>query len=486
MSRNNRAIYDNDEFSRVPTQIRESKRNSSKSPDYLRGSAGTLVFLVTFVILILIVIAIIGASPKKDNSEPQEPTSPSSVGSSSDISATDASSSDASDDKENATVVDDTPQPPEKLSIPAVSELENASIRSSLEKTAKKYGCSAVSIAVIDNGEISSVYTYGNSSGANASITSETKIRVASLSKVIIGITALKMAEDGLLSLDQDISDIAGFRIRNPHFPDTPITMRHLLCHTSTISTSNLDIGAANSSDPTWLPAQLKKKYPFTKKQPGKATSFEYSNSGYCVAGYLMELAAKKTINEYFQENFLNPLNIDAAFCAGQLSDTSNIAALVNAADSSNSLSVSGQLKRPYSQKPGENSYPYAGDYTTSAVDFARLVCILINDGTYCGHEFLKPESVQLMEQMNLDTGNSKIPRVQCLTLKQFKKQIDNRTLYYHTGVAYGHMGYIGYDPETKDGVVILTIGSMNSSKEKDVNEVCLALAEICFSKLCA
>ena len=35
--------------------------------------------------------------------------------------------------------------------------------------------------------------------------------------------------------LDQDISDFLGYKVRNPNFPDTPITIKSVLSHTSSI-----------------------------------------------------------------------------------------------------------------------------------------------------------------------------------------------------------------------------------------------------------
>ena len=50
----------------------------------------------------------------------------------------------------------------------------------------------------------------------------------------------MKLTEDGLLDLDEDIGNYLGFRVRNPKYPDVPITTRMLLMHTSSI-TNGLD-----------------------------------------------------------------------------------------------------------------------------------------------------------------------------------------------------------------------------------------------------
>ncbi|UUZ57035.1 serine hydrolase [Massilia sp. H-1] len=46
---------------------------------------------------------------------------------------------------------------------------------------------------------------------------------------------AMRLVEDGKLALDTDVGTYLGFPLRNPHFPDHPITLRQLLSHTSSL-----------------------------------------------------------------------------------------------------------------------------------------------------------------------------------------------------------------------------------------------------------
>ena len=52
--------------------------------------------------------------------------------------------------------------------------------------------------------------------------------------------------EKGLINLDQDVSELTGFPVRNPAFPDVVITVKMLLSHTSSLNDSqgyfNLDV----------------------------------------------------------------------------------------------------------------------------------------------------------------------------------------------------------------------------------------------------
>ena len=47
-----------------------------------------------------------------------------------------------------------------------------------------------------------------------------------------------KNIEAGKITLDDDFSDLVGFTVRNPKFPNTVITLRMVLSHTSSINDS--------------------------------------------------------------------------------------------------------------------------------------------------------------------------------------------------------------------------------------------------------
>jgi len=51
---------------------------------------------------------------------------------------------------------------------------------------------------------------------------------IASITKTFIGVALMKAVEDGKIGLDDDINDILPYRVSNPKFPNTPITIRHL------------------------------------------------------------------------------------------------------------------------------------------------------------------------------------------------------------------------------------------------------------------
>ena len=62
--------------------------------------------------------------------------------------------------------------------------------------------------------------------------------RIASISKSFSATAVMQLLEQGKLSLDDEVGDLVGFPVRNPKYPEVPITLRMLLSHTSSLTDS--------------------------------------------------------------------------------------------------------------------------------------------------------------------------------------------------------------------------------------------------------
>src|SRR5690606_3223998 len=67
-------------------------------------------------------------------------------------------------------------------------------------------------------------------------VTAGDPVRIASISKLVTAIGVMRLVEAGKLDLDADVSAYLGWELRNPSFPDQPITLRLLLSHRSSLT----------------------------------------------------------------------------------------------------------------------------------------------------------------------------------------------------------------------------------------------------------
>ena len=342
-----------------------------------------------------------------------------------------------------------------------------------LKAISNKYGCVCAQIAVIDDGYVSSVFSCGLADRERyRPVDDNTKIRVASLSKVLVGMAAMKAQEEGVFDLDDPLTDIVGFRVRNPHYTRCVLTMRSFLTHTATVNMYSEISGMS-------LDAFLRTPEIYIFAEPNTAEAWCYSNPGIRAAGGMLEVILNRTLPDYTEEKLLDPLGADASFFASRLDDKSNIAALYGG-DLYATQTVDALLWKPYYTTPGANSYIFAGGLVTSAQDYAKLMCVLLRNGEYDGMQLLSQQSVAEMEQPNFVVNGFD----QCVILRHRGGMYNGRELYYHTGDAYGVLAFASYDRASGEGVVIVTVGATSGRDGYDVPEVCGEFAEYIYSQV--
>ena len=130
-----------------------------------------------------------------------------------------------------------------------------------------------------------------------ASFTLDTPMRVASMSKMATAFTALALVEEGLLDLDADLGVYDAPLARHPAHPDRPMTLRHLLSHTSGLR------------DPAvyWIaaPGRFEELVRdganlFGEETQPPGTYFVYANINYTLIAWLVEAASGQRFDEAF------------------------------------------------------------------------------------------------------------------------------------------------------------------------------------------
>ncbi len=155
----------------------------------------------------------------------------------------------------------------------------------------------------------------------DSAMRADTRMRVASISKIGVAVAAHRLVADGKLSLDADISDVLGFRVRNPAHPDAPLTLAQLLAHTSSLRDGEVywsRIGERLSDFLTPGAARWETGR-FAAHAPGAA--FAYCNLGYGVIGTLIEASSGKRFDHAMRDLVLAPLGIDGGYNWSGVSD---------------------------------------------------------------------------------------------------------------------------------------------------------------------
>lgn len=354
-------------------------------------------------------------------------------------------------------------------------------LQSEIDSYASQYGAEGVSVAFIENGQVTDTFVSGHAQKASTSttktatpMTPDTKIRIASISKVISSMVGFKMMENGIVDLDASIGDYWGFPVYNSAYPEHTISLRSIYTHTSSIADLDSYQGIEN---------KLRRNVVFRNTEPLHPSSCSYCNFAFAVSGATLEKAGGKIIDDLADETFFNDLGIDASFASGRIHDKTLLAELYYA-DGSVSRSLNSLSNYTGSDTPGENGTFVVGGLCISAKDLAKLICILANDGVYEDKRYLEADTVALMEAPFCQTDYHGVEVTQCMPLKYNTNIYGEDSLYFHTGSAYGVYSLFTYNPDSKNGVVVITTGASGAQDEYGIYAVCGDISELLYSSL--
>lgn len=357
--------------------------------------------------------------------------------------------------------------------VQSAARSNHDAIQAAVEAAAAKYKARGVQVAVVENGVVTDTYATGWATINADPMTAEHKMRVASISKVAVGMTAMLLREQGIINLDDSIGPYWGLEVKHPTYPNDPITFRTLLTHTSSIINAGDDESRAYAN----VYNRLQNGY-FSRAVPGDIGYWSYNNYAFGVLGMTLELASGRLVDDILEESLYSAMDIDASFAPGDLRDTDRLATLYRSSGEV-ARSVEAQQNMHNDPTPGATGKFFAGGLTVSVADLGKLVALLAGDGRYEGVQLLQEESVELMETCNKQAvpGGS----YQALPMRYFPALYGTSGVYFHTGSAYGVYNCATYDPETGNGVVVLTTGAYGDRDDYGIYKVCAEINEFIY-----
>lgn len=214
-----------------------------------------------------------------------------------------------------------TPPPPTATAaptpVPAVDSALAAELQAILDRLVADGYIPGASLTVRIPG-------YAPWSGASGSVdragslpmTPETRMRIASISKVFTAVVVLQLFEEGRLDLEAPLAT---------WYPDLvpraeQITVRRLLNHTTGLhdylENSTFLTLAYQRPDYTWLPGELAA---YAGKQgalfaPGTPGAWDYSSTNYVILGMVVEAVTGNTLAQEMRTRIFEPLGLEGTY----------------------------------------------------------------------------------------------------------------------------------------------------------------------------
>ncbi|KYK19980.1 hypothetical protein AYK24_04525 [Thermoplasmatales archaeon SG8-52-4] len=301
-------------------------------------------------------------------------------------------------------------------------------------------------------------YGYANIE-ENKYVNNDTLFKIASVSKTITATALMQLFEQNYFELQDPINDYLPYNVIHPQYPSKDITFHMLLTHSSGIN-DNWEymfhfVGDSPISYQTFLGEYLvqgglfyNETNNFCSWEPG--TSWDYSNVGVALVGYLVEIISGMNFTSYCESNIFEPLDMEESGWYLRDLDESHIAMPYH---------WNGIEYEPYGHI-GWVDVP-AGDLRTSSSQLIKFLSMYIQNGSYNSKKILDSDTVSLMLTPQL-------PFNQNLGLIWWKSNIGGRIVWGHGGSDYGTKAQMYFDNKTKIGVVVLTNGESNPYQISD------------------
>ncbi len=170
-------------------------------------------------------------------------------------------------------------------------------------------GAPSASIAVVENGRIVFARAYGVRSLATAEpATDEHRYHIGSASKTFTAALAAMLADEGRLSLDAPVGRLV---------PETTaaelITLRQALSHTAGYQGYFTMDATPAEGRRAITPADILARWAAAQLDTPPGTAWAYSNTGYTVAGVMIERATGSALNDLLQSRIFRPLGMTSA-----------------------------------------------------------------------------------------------------------------------------------------------------------------------------
>ena len=185
-----------------------------------------------------------------------------------------------------------------------------------LDERMRHYKVPGVSIAVIDSFRIAWARGYGvREEGDSSRVTTETLFQAASISKPVAALAALRLVQDGKLSLDENVNlKLRSWKVPENEFTiQQPVTLRRLLSHGAGLTVHGFPGYASNVSVPSVrqvLDGQPPANTAAIRVDTVPGARWRYSGGGYTVMQQLIEDATGRPFADAMRTLVLTPVGM--------------------------------------------------------------------------------------------------------------------------------------------------------------------------------
>ncbi|MEH7236701.1 serine hydrolase domain-containing protein [Bacillus sp. JJ1562] len=316
----------------------------------------------------------------------------------------------------------------------------DSELHSYIENYIEKQRIPGTAISIIENDKVIYSETIGHTGGNVKEVTQDTPFSLGSISKSFTALAVLKLAEEGLIGLDDPINNyLPSFTLKDKE-ASTKITITQLLTQTSGISTyDGMAISDLGSDERDAIQTNIH-LLSDTKLTETPGTLHQYSNANFSILAALIEEVTGQSYADFMDEQIFNPLGMNHA-----------AADFERAYDRGYQSGYQSWFGFPVKSKvPYDNGGAPYGYITASSNDMVHYLKALIQRNE---EKLVNEELLNLSFSPHVQTGETRY--------YGFGWRITNpgsdKEMIWHSGSTPDSRTDIFFYPETKWGAVILT-----------------------------
>ena len=344
-----------------------------------------------------------------------------------------------------------------------------------------------IAAAVVKDGEIVYNKSFGYKDLENKTpLCNDDVMRIASISKSFTATSLMQLVEKGIISLDDDVSNLIGFKVRNPRFPDTPITLRMILSHTASINDNGENYLSLDHINPNVSGDCADAYYTY-----GPGEEYNYSNLGVNLAGTILEKVSGVRFDDYVRENVIWKLGLYGGHNIDSLD--ANKFAWIYSVEDGEFVKSQGAYRSRSEDMPGyiagysSTIFSPTGGVKISAHDLAKYMMMHMNYGEVDGVRIISQESSKAMQTPVAITKEGGVNNYG-LCLTEFPNYLEdyNTPGNYpigHTGGAYGLNSIMIWSPADGWGIVAMTNGYKSVEGKSFLKSITNAIYDACIKE---
>lgn len=327
-----------------------------------------------------------------------------------------------------------------------------------VQKSMASWHCPGTAVAIVKADELLYQNTHGLRDIENQlPLTEDTRFAMASVTKSFTAMSAALLVDEGKLAWDKPVREYIPEFILDDPYVTQHLTVRDMLSHRTGLPRHDLSAWRLDVPRADFVRRMKHFKFSATFRE-----KFQYNNLMYYATAYLVEQIAGQRWEDFVQARIFSPLKMTASNFQPEPPAAGQVNARGYRVDRDEEGGAKGLIHMPYGRHT-ELSPGAAGALFSTLADLVQWLKVHVNNGRVGDVQLVSSDNLKQMHlpQTIIPGGgfNEALLGNTIFTygLGWFVEPYRGYTLVHHGGNVEGHSLIIGFVPQEKVGVVVLT-----------------------------